>query len=243
MDEANGILLIDKSRDWTSHDVVAKMRGLLHTRHIGHAGTLDPMATGLLIVLVGKACKASQYLMSQSKVYTGEVTFGFVTNSQDAEGEVMERRDIPATMTRESVAAAMKAMEGDQYQIPPMFSAIKINGQPLYKAARKGKEVEREKRFIHISKFELTDWTATAEKTAAGFCVECSKGTYVRTLAHDLGRNLGPGGFLSALRRVASGDFKIEDAVTIEELEAMSDAARLARLMPVSKFVPAVALI
>ena len=243
MDEPNGILLIDKSQDWTSHDVVAKMRGLLHTKRIGHAGTLDPMATGLLIVLVGKACKASQYLMSQSKIYKGEVTFGIVTNSQDAEGEIMERNDVPASVTRESVAAAMRAMEGDQYQIPPMFSAIKINGQPLYKAARKGKEVEREKRFIHVSKFELTDWTGTPEKTAARFCVECSKGTYVRTLANDLGRKVGPGGFLSELRRVASGDFKIEDAVTIEALQAMSDAERVACLKPVANYVPAVALI
>lgn len=236
----NGILLIDKPQEWTSHDVVAKLRGVLHTKRIGHAGTLDPMATGLLVILVGPACKASQYLMSQDKVYTGTLRLGVVTNSQDADGEVMEENPVPADLTQERIAEAMRAMEGDQYQIPPMFSAIKINGQPLYKAARKGQEVEREKRFIRISKFELREMHGN---TDVDFYVECTKGTYVRTIAHDLGRKLGPGAHLTALRRVASGKFSIEQAVTLETLQTLSPEAVQARLLPVREYVPAVAML
>lgn len=238
--EFNGILLIDKPQEWTSHDVVAKLRGVLHTKRIGHAGTLDPMATGLLVILVGTACKASQYLMSQDKIYTGTLRLGIVTNSQDADGEVMEENPIPADLTREKIAEAMRAAEGDQYQTPPMFSAIKVNGQPLYKAARKGKEVEREKRFIRISKFELRDMRGN---TDVDFYVECTKGTYVRTIAHDLGRKLGPGAHLTALRRVASGKFSLEQAVTLDVLQTLSPEQIQARMLAVHDYVPAVALL
>lgn len=238
MEELNGILLIDKPQEWTSHDVVAKLRGILHMRRIGHAGTLDPLATGLLIVLVGNACKASQYLMSQGKIYTGTLRLGVVTNSQDADGEIMETNPVPADLTREQIAAAMHAALGDQYQIPPMFSAIKINGQALYKAARKGQEIEREKRFIHISKFDLLD----KRGDDVDFLVECSKGTYVRTIAHDLGRKLGPGAHLAALRRIASGTFKIDGATTLDALQAMSPSEIRNQLLPVRDYVPALAL-
>lgn len=237
--EFNGILLIDKPQEWTSHDVVAKLRGVLHTKRVGHAGTLDPLATGLLVVLVGTACKASQYLMSQEKAYTGTLRLGVVTNSQDADGEVLEENPVPAELTSEKIAEAMRASEGDQYQTPPMFSAIKINGRPLYKAARKGLEVEREKRFIRIAKFELLD----KRGNDVDFYVECTKGTYVRTIAHDLGRRLGPGAHLTALRRTASGKFSLNDAVTIEALQAMSPEEIRARLLSVHDHVPAVALL
>lgn len=236
----NGILLIDKPQEWTSHDVVAKLRGILHTKRIGHAGTLDPLATGLLVILVGPACKASQYLMSQDKIYTGTLRLGVVTNSQDADGEIMEENPVPADLTREKIADAMRAMEGDQYQTPPMFSAIKINGQPLYKAARKGKEIEREKRFIRISKFELREMRRNSD---VDFYVECTKGTYVRTIAHDLGRKLGPGAHLTALRRIASGKFNLEQAVSLETLQTMTPEAIQARLLAVRDYVPAVAML
>ncbi len=236
----NGILLIDKPQEWTSHDVVAKLRGILHTKRIGHAGTLDPLATGLLVILVGPACKASQYLMSQDKIYTGTLRLGVITNSQDADGEIMETNPVPADLSREKIADAMREMEGDQYQIPPMFSAIKINGQPLYKAARKGKEVEREKRFIRISKFELREMR---ENRDVDFYVECSKGTYVRTIAHDLGRKLGPGAHLTALRRIASGKFNLDRALTLDAIQEMSPEAIQACMLAVRDYVPAVAML
>lgn len=238
MSDYNGILLIDKPTGWTSHDVVAKLRGILHTRRVGHAGTLDPLATGLLVILVGTACKASQYLMSQGKIYEGTLRLGCVTNTQDSDGEIVEENPVPADLTREKIQAAMHAMLGDQYQTPPMFSAIKINGQPLYKMARKGQETEREPRFIRVSSFEITG----ENLPHVDFCVECSKGTYVRTLAHDLGRNLGPGASLTALRRIASGDHRIDNAVTLETLQAMSPAEISACLIDVKSCVPSHAL-
>lgn len=239
MSEFNGVLLIDKPAGWTSHDVVAKLRGVLHTRRVGHAGTLDPMATGLLVILVGNACKASQYLMSQGKIYEGAFRLGRVTNTQDADGEIMEENPVPAEITPEKIAEAMRGMLGDQYQTPPMFSAIKINGQPLYKMARKGQETEREPRFIRVSSFDLLDASAFPE---IRFRVECTKGTYVRTLAHDLGRRLGPGASLTALRRIASGDRDVRDAVTLEALQAMNPAEIEKRLINVRDCVPSHAL-
>lgn len=238
MTEFNGVLLIDKPTGWTSHDVVAKLRGILHTRRIGHAGTLDPLATGLLVILVGNACKASQYLMSQGKIYEGTLRLGRVTNTQDSDGEIKEENPVPADLTAEKISAAMCAMLGDQYQTPPMFSAIKINGQPLYKMARKGQETEREPRFIRISKFDLLE----ANLPEVKFYVECTKGTYVRTLAHDLGRNLGPGASLTALRRIASGDRNVRDATTLDALQKMSHEEISERLINVLDCVPSHAL-
>lgn len=238
MPEYNGILLIDKPTGWTSHDVVAKLRGILKTRRVGHAGTLDPLATGLLVILVGTACKASQYLMSQGKIYDGTLCLGRVTNTQDSDGEIMEENPVPEELTVEKVSEAMQAMLGDQYQTPPMFSAIKINGQPLYKMARKGQETEREPRFIRISSFVVTE----ANLPEVSFRVECTKGTYVRTLAHDLGRNLGPGASLTALRRISSGDYTIEQAVTLETLQAMSPDEISNELINVRDSIPSHAL-
>ena len=173
LQEFDGVLLIDKPTDHTSHDVVARIRGILRMKRVGHAGTLDPMATGLLVVLLGKATKLSQYLMSVDKCYTGSVKLGEITNTQDAEGEVLETRPVPE-LSEEQVRAALRGMVGDQYQIPPMFSAIKIKGQPLYKAARAGEEVEREPRFIRVKRFELTRWAAP---DTLDFVVDCTKGT------------------------------------------------------------------
>jgi len=238
MSELNGILLIDKPSGWTSHDVVAKLRGILHTRKIGHAGTLDPLATGLLVILVGNACKASQYLMSQGKIYEGAFRLGRVTNTQDSDGEILEENPVPADISEEKIRAAMHAMLGDQYQTPPMFSAVKINGQPLYKLARKGQETKREPRFIRISAFDLL----SANLPEVQFRVECTKGTYVRTLAHDLGRNLGTGASLTALRRIASGDHNVKDAITLDALAALSPQEMEKRLLDVRAHVPSHAL-
>lgn len=231
--EHEGVLLIDKPSDHTSHDVVARLRGILKMKRIGHAGTLDPMATGLLVVLVGKATTLSQYLMSNDKEYTGTITLGVVTNTQDAEGEVVETRPVPE-LTEDAVRAALNGFLGDQYQTPPMFSAIKINGRPLYKSARAGEEVEREPRFIRVTRFDLTRWASPE----LDFVVRSTKGTYVRTLAHDLGQRLGCGAHLSALRRTASGALHVDRAVTLEQLAAMTPSEIDAVLIPMLEAAP-----
>lgn len=232
--ELHGVLLVDKPPDHTSHDVVARLRGILHTRRVGHAGTLDPMATGLLVILVGKATSLSQYLMSADKVYTGDIELGKSTNTQDAEGEVMETRPVPP-LTEAEVRAALKGFLGDQYQTPPMFSAVKIGGVPLYKSARKGEEIEREPRFIRVIDFALTRW-ATPE---IGFTLHCTKGTYVRTIAHDLGAKLGCGAHLKTLRRTKSGHFDVAQAHTIEQLQKMTSADLEKILIPPHAALPA----
>jgi tRNA pseudouridine55 synthase len=231
--EMEGILLVDKPTDHTSHDVVARLRGKLKTRRIGHAGTLDPMATGLLIILVGKATKFSQYLISLDKEYEGTVELGRVTNTQDAEGETMETRPVPP-LTEDDVRAAIKTFLGDQYQMPPMFSAIKIDGVPLYKSARKGEEIEREPRFIRVMSWDLTGFALPR----FDFRLRCTKGTYVRTLAHDLGQKLGCGGHLAALRRTATDKFNVSQALTLDQIQALSLPEIEKRLIPAREAVP-----
>ncbi|MBL9191744.1 MAG: tRNA pseudouridine(55) synthase TruB [Opitutaceae bacterium] len=231
--DLEGILLIDKPTDHTSHDVVARVRRKLSMKRIGHAGTLDPMATGLLIILVGKATSASQFLISLDKEYEGTVKLGVVTNSQDAEGEILETRPVPP-LTEAEVKAAIQTFLGDQYQIPPMFSAIKIDGVPLYKSARKGEDIEREPRFIRVMSWDLL----RCAPPELDFRLRCSKGTYVRTLAHDLGAKLGCGGHLSALRRTATHSFTVAQALTIDQFEAMARNDIAARLIPVREAVP-----
>ncbi len=231
--ELDGVLLVDKPRDHTSHDVIARLRGKLRMKRIGHAGTLDPMATGLLVVLVGKATSFSQYLISLDKEYTGTITLGVVTNSQDADGEVMERREVPA-FTEDQAKAAMATFLGDQYQTPPMFSAIKIDGVPLYKLARKGEEIAREPRFIRVGAWDLTR-LALPE---LDFRVRCTKGTYVRTLAHDLGQKLGCGAHLSALRRTATDKLTVDQALTMEQIQALSLPELEQRLLSARSIVP-----
>jgi tRNA pseudouridine55 synthase len=234
--ELEGVLLVDKPTDHTSHDVVARLRGKLHMKRIGHAGTLDPMATGLLVMLVGKATRISQYLMSVEKEYTGTVRLGVATNTQDATGEVMETRPVPE-LDEAAVRAAMAGFCGDQYQLPPMFSAVKIAGKALYKSARKGEEVEREPRFIRVMRFDLTRWASPE----LDFDLQCTKGTYVRSLAHDLGAKLGCGGHLSALRRTASGSMRVEQAATLDDILAMPLPDIERRLIPIHEAAPRVA--
>jgi tRNA pseudouridine55 synthase len=235
--ELDGVLLVDKPRDHTSHDVIARLRGKLRMRKIGHAGTLDPMATGLLVVLVGRATRVSQYIISLDKEYEGTVELGKTTDSQDAEGQTMETRPVPA-LTEAEVRAAMQGFLGDQYQTPPMFSAIKIEGVPLYKRARRGEEIEREHRFIRVMSWDLLRF----ETPLIDFRLRCTKGTYVRTLAHDLGNRLGCGAHLRALRRTATDKFSVAQALTMEEIERLSIPDIEKRLIPVNQAVPSVAL-
>ncbi len=234
MTELEGILLVDKPSGITSHDVVDRVRRLTQMKRIGHAGTLDPMATGLMIVLVGKATKASQFLMSLAKEYTGTIRLGEETNTCDAEGQITTTRPVPP-LTEEEVRASLNGFLGDQYQIPPMFSAIKIGGVPLYKLARQGEEIVREPRFIRISEFELKRW----ETPDLDFRLACSKGTYVRSVAKDLGDRLQCGAHLAALRRTKIDKLTIEQAVTLEQFGALSQAEKQARLISVSQAVPA----
>ena len=228
-----GVLLIDKPSGCTSHDVVARVRRKLKIKKVGHAGTLDPNATGLLIILVGKATKISQYLMSLGKVYAGTLKLGVVTNTYDSEGDVMQTNPVPE-ISKEAVEAVLAGFKGDQYQMPPMFSAKKVDGVPLYKLARKGKEIEREPRFIHISSLDLQRF----EPPEIEFTVACSKGTYIRTLAHEIGTKLGPGAHLAQLRRMATDRFKLEDAETLEAFELMSASDIRRRLIPIYQAVP-----
>jgi len=235
--EMEGILLVDKPRDHTSHDVVARLRGKLKMKRIGHAGTLDPMATGLLIILVGKATRVSQYLISLDKEYEGTVEFGKVTDTQDADGEVMETRPVPP-LTEVEIKAAIAGFLGDQYQMPPMYSAIKINGVPLYKSARKGEEIVREPRFIRVMNWELTRLALPQ----FDFKLRCTKGTYVRSLAHDLGQKLGCGAHLAALRRTATEKFNVADALTLEQIQALSLPEIEKRLIAPRDAVPSLVL-
>jgi tRNA pseudouridine55 synthase len=232
--ELDGVLLLDKPADHTSHDVVARLRGKLRMKRIGHAGTLDPMATGLLIMLLGKATSLSQYLIAVDKEYEGTIELGKITDSQDAEGQVMETRVVPP-LTEAEVKAAVATFLGDQYQLPPMFSAIKIDGVPLYKKARQGEAVAREPRFIRVMSWEISNFALPR----FDFRLRCTKGTYVRTLAHDLGQKLGPGGHLAALRRTAAGSFQVANALTLDQIEAMTVPEIRARLIPPHAAVPA----
>ena len=235
--ELEGVLLVDKPTEHTSHDVVARLRRKLNMRKIGHAGTLDPMATGLLIMLIGKATRISQYLISLDKEYEGTIQLGQTTDSQDADGEILETRPVPPLKEAEA-KALMQSFLGDQYQMPPMYSAIKIDGVPLYKSARKGEEIVREPRFIRVMSFDLTRFAPPQ----LDFRLRSSKGTYVRTIAHDLGQKLGCGAHLSALRRTATDRFNISQALTLDAIEALSIPEIEKRLIPVHAAAPSVAL-
>lgn len=202
-ESVNGVLLVDKSPGMTSHDVVAVARRCLNTKKIGHCGTLDPMATGMLILVIGNATRIQDLLMSEDKEYIGTATLGATTSTQDKEGEVLETRDVQG-VDESKVREAFDSMMGDFYQTPPMVSAIKKDGVPLYKLARQGQVIEREPRLVHVFEYEITRFALPE----IDFRVVCSKGFYVRTYAHDLGEKLGCGAHLSALRRTRSGHFK-----------------------------------
>ena len=212
---ANGIIIIDKPADWTSMDVCAKLRGILKTKKIGHAGTLDPMATGVLPVFVGQATRAVSFAESGSKEYVAGLRLGLVTNTQDTSGETLETHAV--TATADDLRAVLPRFTGEIRQIPPMFSAIKIGGRKLYELARKGQEVERKSREITIYELELLEQTGEDEYLLR---ILCSKGTYVRTLCHDIGQALGCGGCMSSLRRTMAAGFTLSQAVTLEEVQA-----------------------
>jgi tRNA pseudouridine55 synthase len=212
----NGVLLVDKGPDMTSHDVVAVARRCLNMKKIGHCGTLDPMATGMLILVLGSGTKLQDLLMSEDKEYVGSMKLGQTTNTQDREGEVLEEKPVPA-FSEEEVKAAFEAYQGDFYQMPPMVSAIKIGGVPLHKLARQGKVVEREPRFVRVYAHEINRIAVPD----IDFRVVCSKGFYVRTYAHDIGQKLGCGAHLTALRRTRSGHFSFKEGnhTTFEALK------------------------
>ena len=215
---ANGILIVDKPDGWTSQDVAAKLRGVFHEKRIGHGGTLDPMATGVLPIFIGRATRGVEFFESAEKEYIAGIRLGTVTNTQDITGEVLETN--PVSATREDVLAALQKCTGDIEQMPPMYSAIKIGGQKLYELARRGVEVERQPRQITIFELELMGG-AGCDYTLR---VRCSKGTYIRTLGHDLGQALGCGGCMAALRRTEASNFRIDEAVTLEDVQREGEA-------------------
>ena len=236
----NGILLLNKEPGFTSHDAVAKLRGILRFRRIGHAGTLDPMAQGLLVMLLGKATRASEYASGAEKEYIADFILGVETDTQDTTGNVLA--EAPVDVTESQLRQALSSFEGGYDQVPPMYSAIQKDGVRLYDLARKGKEVERESRFIALPLLELLSFDPPRGKLR----VRCSKGTYIRTLCHDLGQRLGCGGAMSALTRVQAGDFSLEDALTLREVEQLVKEGTLQQhILPVVRLfasLPAVTL-
>lgn len=227
---ANGMIVIDKPAGWTSMDVCAKLRGMFHEKRVGHAGTLDPMATGVLPVFIGRATRAVEFAADSDKEYIAGLKLGVVTNTQDATGEVLEER--PVSITGDQLRAALGRFTGDIEQLPPMYSAVKINGKKLYELARKGKEVERKPRPVTIYELELLGWPDAGEDFQLR--IRCSKGTYVRTLCHDIGQALGCGGTLAALRRTRSAGFSLNEAVTLEQVAQAEDPTAL--LLPVDSY-------
>ncbi len=217
---AGEVILVDKPLNWTSFDVVNKLRWKLKNKYgikrfkVGHAGTLDPLATGLLLICTGKKTKISQELTSENKVYTGTILLGKTTPSYDLETDFDSEKDISSfEWNAESLDQLAKSFEGDQLQVPPIFSAKKVNGKRAYESARKGKEIKLEPNNISIDYFNVD----TTSFPKIKFEVKCSKGTYIRSLAHDFGQKLGVGGTLVELRRILSGDFSIEDAKSVDE--------------------------
>ena len=224
----NGILLIDKEQDWTSNDVVVKLKGVLRERRIGHSGTLDPMATGLLVVFVGRATRAVSFAESDEKRYLATLRLGLVTDTQDITGSVLEQRRFD--LDTEAIRQTLGRFVGEQEQIPPMYSAIKVRGKKLYEIARKGGELERPPRRIVIHELRCLG----REGDDVFLDIRCSKGTYVRTLCHDIGAALGCGGCMAALRRVSAGPFSVDDAVTVGRAQRLAGEGQLeARLLPI----------
>lgn len=223
----SGILIMHKPAGFTSHDVVAKLRGILRTRKIGHGGTLDPMATGVLPVFVGGATKAADYAAAQDKTYVAGFQLGAATDTQDVTGTVTARSERRADQA--AVCAALAAFRGPQKQIPPMYSAVKIDGRKLYDLARKGQQVERPARDINILDIALLAFDEVAQR--GSFRVTCSKGTYVRTIVHDLGERLGTLAAMDALTRTRSGVYTLEQAVSFDQVEQARDAGTLDQLL------------
>ena len=219
----NGIVIIDKPEGWTSQDVVSKLRGVLHTKRIGHGGTLDPMATGVLPVFVGRATRGVEFFEHAEKTYEAVLRLGITTDTEDIAGTVLTQR--PVEVSRAQMEAALQQFRGEIQQIPPMYSALKINGQKLCDLARKGKEVERKPRTITIHALECLSF----DGNRARLRVHCSKGTYIRTLCKDIGQALGCGGCMEALRRVKAGSYTIAEAVPLRQLVDSEDPERFLR--------------
>ena len=221
----NGIILVDKPSDWTSHDVVGKLRGILHERRIGHSGTLDPLATGLLVVFVGRATRAVEFAEADRKEYIAGLRLGMSTDTQDITGRIISKEtDIP---DEPEVRIAIERFRGELEQIPPMYSAVKIGGKKLYELARKGESIERKPRHITIFGLEITG----RSDNDYILDVVCSKGTYIRTLCHDIGAALGCGGCMSSLRRTKSGVFSVDNAYTIAEIQEAADMGEIDKLL------------
>ena len=231
MEELCGVILVNKHKGVTSHDIVFKIRRLYGTKKVGHTGTLDPLATGVLPVLIGRGAKAAEYLLSENKAYRAEITLGLTTDTEDITGNVLSKSDtLPS---KNQFFEACKHFVGEIEQVPPMYSALKVDGKKLCDLAREGKIIEREKRKITI--FKIEPQVIDEEKGIYSLYVECSKGTYIRTLCADIGAYLGCGAAMSELERVKSGDFDLKDAYTIEQLESMTEEQKKALVMPIER--------
>ena len=222
----DGVLLVDKATGMTSHDVVAIVRRRLQIKKVGHCGTLDPIATGLLLLTLGRGTKIQDLLMSEDKEYAGTLVLGISTDTQDRAGAIVEERPVPP-LDDASVQSVFEKYIGDFYQLPPMVSAIKQAGVPLYKLARQGKVVEREPRLVHVYRYSI-ERIAPPE---IDFSVVCSKGFYVRTYVHDIGETIGCGAHLKDLRRLKSGRFSVEGAITVEELKTFEPVRIMERIL------------
>jgi tRNA pseudouridine55 synthase len=230
-DPFDGVLVIDKPAGPTSHDVVEAVRRTFGFKKVGHGGTLDPMATGVLVILIGRGTKLSNHFIGSDKTYRGTMLLGVSTDSHDMDGEVTGEADCSA-VTRAQVEAEMEKLTGDMMQVPPMVSAVKVNGVPLYKRARKGQTVEREPRLIHVYEFSLLDF----KPPRVDLLLRCTKGTYVRKLCADIGESLGCGACLERLRRTESGDLHVENAVELEEVLRMEREELLDLIIPLRRF-------
>lgn len=219
----NGIVIVDKPAGWTSQDVTAKLRGVFKTRRIGHGGTLDPMATGVLPVFVGRGTRGVEFFEHAEKTYEATLRLGITTDTEDITGEVLEERAV--SVTEPEFLAALENFRGEIQQIPPMYSALKVNGQKLCDLARKGKEVERQPRTVTIHKLECLEFSGVTAKLR----IHCSKGTYIRTLCKDIGQALGCGGCMETLRRVTAGAYTAEEAVPLSVLVEAEDPAKYLR--------------
>ena len=214
----NGIIIIDKPQEWTSNDVVSRLRRVFNTRRIGHGGTLDPMATGVLPVFVGRATRGVEFFEHAEKTYETVLRFGITTDTEDTTGKILTEQEVH--LTREDVEGVLPNFRGDILQVPPMYSALKVNGQKLYDLARKGREVERQPRPITIHELTLLAFNGNEAKLR----VRCSKGTYIRTLCKDIGEALGCGGCMAELRRVQAGEYTLEGSVPLHDLLKISEA-------------------
>ncbi len=230
----NGIINLKKEAGMTSHDAVFKLRKILHEKKIGHGGTLDPDVTGVLPIAVGKATRVIEFMTEAGKVYEGEVTLGFSTTTEDASGEMVERTPITDDLTQEAVDTAMQTLTGQIIQVPPMYSAVKVNGKKLYEYARAGETIERPERHVVIKEFVRTSPLEFGDEWVRfSFKVACSKGTYVRTLSVDLGKRLGLASHMSRLQRTASAGLELSEAYNLKEIQEMFENDDLSFLLPI----------